>query len=126
MTNWLEKIKEERERQLKLGFTAEHDDLHISGQIADHASTLATTWLSCVDIMYPYSETAIKDGIKDGDRKIQLIKAGALIIAELERLERVDENRNINMLKDAICREARKLDAVGFSSDGRGIKIKWK
>lgn len=90
-TNWIEQIEKERKRQVsEKGYTAKHDDAHKSGQIANHAAALATTWLDCVDTMYPYSEEAIKMGLKNQDRKTQLIKAGALIVAELERLERLE------------------------------------
>ena len=89
-TDWIKKIKEERQRQISgKGYTAEHDDTHKHGKIADHAAALATTWLNCVDTIYPYSDEAIKMGLKKQDRETQLIKAGALIIAELERLERL-------------------------------------
>lgn len=111
MTNWLEKIAKERAHQINLGYTPEHDDTHKSGQIANHASALATTWLTCAEIMYPYSDTAIKDGFKNNSRIKQLVKAGALIVAELERLERLEK---IDKMCDEICREARKLNAVCF------------
>ncbi len=88
--NWINEIDKERKRQIvEKGYTSEHDDIHENGEIANHAASLATTDIFLASQLYPYSEDIRV--IKQKDRKIQLVKAGALILAELERLERLDK-----------------------------------
>jgi Lar family restriction alleviation protein len=87
----------ERARQISAeGWTPEHDDEHVNDEIAA---------MACFYVMPPgardwsaessgYGDTfgdAIRpDGwaAKEGDRRRELIKAGALILAEIERLDR--------------------------------------
>ncbi|ASL28599.1 hypothetical protein ACG10_07715 [Azotobacter chroococcum] len=96
----------ERRRQIEVeGWTPEHDDAHSCDEIAAFA---------CFYAMPPaardwdatstgYAETlgeAIKpdgwDG-KTGDRRRELVKAGALILAEIERLDRADKKELSNV-----------------------------
>lgn len=99
-------IKEERKRQIsEEGFTESHDDRHTSGEIGDAAICYASAaakmargesleyvreCVSAMDRGFPWpweeswwnpSSTQIKN----------LIKAGALIVAEIERLQRAEE-----------------------------------
>lgn len=93
---WMD-IKDERRRQVAMGWTPEHDDEHACDEIAG---------LACFYAMPPaardwnatstgYGDTLgcamLPDGwsAKTGDRRRELIKAGALIMAEVERLDRV-------------------------------------
>jgi len=71
-TDWFEEIKQERKRQVEKGYTPEHDDEHTEGFLAESASY--------------YAEIAMGDG----DKKY-LVIAGAFIVAELERLERLEQ-----------------------------------
>lgn len=81
----IELIANERARQiLAKGYTLDHDDTHDHGEIAQAAAEYAA----------PYSldlpEGSWAAG-RDGDTRMQqLIKAGALIVAEMERLMRKD------------------------------------
>lgn len=72
----------ERQRQIDVeGWTPEHDDGHTGGEIANAAADWASTG------HHPVSWSWAKD--KAGKtRRRQLVIAGALIIAEIERLER--------------------------------------
>jgi hypothetical protein len=70
VTDWLEAIRDERKKQVEIkGYTAEHDDKHTDGFLADSAAYFA--------------EISMGDGDKE-----YLVKAGAFIVAELERRER--------------------------------------
>lgn len=98
--NAIEMIKAERERQVSVeGYTLEHDDVHRKGQIAAAAacyampvdvrpcefSGRATRWMP---IHWPWSHVDWRP--TPFDRVRELVKAGALIVAEIERLQRLD------------------------------------
>jgi hypothetical protein len=93
-------VMAERGRQVSVeGWTPEHDDEHVNDEIAA---------LACFYTMPPgardwsgpdgYGETLgaamLPDGWKatTGDRRRELVKAGALILAEIERLDRSEVN----------------------------------
>lgn len=92
-----ELIADERKRQTeKLGWTPEHDDGHDGGQILDAAIAYAVAGLrqgrspkadlDLVRLMYwPWE----KKWWKPEDRERNLVKAGALIAAEIDRLARL-------------------------------------
>lgn len=80
----IELILQERIRQIsQLGYTAQHDDENRLGEIASAAADYAQPSQNPV----PSSWAAGK--AKD-PRIVQLAKAGALIIAEIERLQRFE------------------------------------
>lgn len=80
----------EREKQVAGGYTPDHDDKHVTGEIAHAAASLCVFG----------SELTIRDdcfseffgwGLAHkhaGDRRKQLVIAAALIFAEIERLDR--------------------------------------
>lgn len=82
----------ERERQKSVeGWTPEHDDRHTFGQLARAASVYAAggglfkiTALQTPMQVWPYQWE-----YKPADERRNLVKAGALIIAEIERLDRI-------------------------------------
>jgi Lar family restriction alleviation protein len=79
----------ERRRQIEVeGWTPQHDDEHGAGELADAAACYAAgemLHLVATDgYLWPWSE----DWWKPTDRRRELIKAGALILAEIERLDR--------------------------------------
>ena len=97
----LAEIGTERERQITTeGYDTEHDDAHDNAELARAAGVLTIyAALSDVDrqlseqigpqlfgmqILWPWDE------FKLSDRRRDLIKAGALIIAEIERLDRAE------------------------------------
>lgn len=94
----------ERKRQVeKEGWTPEHDDQHETGELARAAGLYAliagsdaTTYRNAVSKygLNDYASAAMKlwpwdaSWWKPSDRRRDLVKAGALILAEIERLDR--------------------------------------
>ena len=81
----------ERRRQVEAeGWTPEHDDTHGTGEMAMAASCYAAvagdpssdSWY--VEMVWPWGES----WWKPSDARRNLVKAGALILAEIERLDR--------------------------------------
>jgi len=93
-----DQIKVERERQInEEGWTAEHDDKHAIGELAKAAACYAV--LDCSNfvtlkdgavtinifrLLWPWH----RDWWKPSSRIRNLVKAGALIAAEIDRLQR--------------------------------------
>lgn len=75
----------ERQRQTDAeGWTAEHDDEHAFGELADAAACYAAYGASALPTLWPFD----REWWKPTNRRRNLVKAGALIIAEIERLDR--------------------------------------
>ncbi len=85
-----ERLRQNREE----GWTEEHDDEHDCNELADAAACYALGQPSqIIEQLWPWSI----DWWKPTDRRRDLVKAGALIIAEIERLDRAlqqQENEN--------------------------------
>lgn len=80
-----ELIAAERQRQIDAeGWSQKHDDDHDQGEMADAAACYA---LGSPDF-WPWEWKWWK---QSGDRKRDLVKAGALIAAEIDRLQRRPE-----------------------------------
>jgi hypothetical protein len=89
MKTGAELIAEERGRQPKRGYNMSHDDQHRNGELARAAACYAMKphWDTHAFLRYwPWEP----DEWKPGDRIRELIKAGALIAAEIDRLHRVE------------------------------------
>ena len=98
----VEMIHKERQRQIyEEGYSRDHDDAHDKGEIAFAAGNYAAASgvLSALKDplchgLPPYSNWPWKtEDFKPVDRERALVKAGALIIAEIERLWR-EESRS--------------------------------
>lgn len=83
-------MNERRRQSEEEGFSPEHDDGHTEGQLPGAGACYAL-W----DVKHWAARIALKnfwpwsiDWCKPGDRRQNLVKAGALIIAEIERLDR--------------------------------------
>lgn len=85
-------IQHERDRQVAVeGWTPKHDDTHTTGDLAVAAACYAlnTTWLNhigkreLVDKYWPWPK-----GWKPKDPRRDLIRATALLVAEIERRDR--------------------------------------
>lgn len=91
ITNEMERviadIRAERIRQVDVeGWTAEHDDTHMAGEMARAAACYAFASSGGAIIQgWPFAAHWWKP--ENGRR--DLVKAGALIIAEIERLDRL-------------------------------------
>jgi hypothetical protein len=100
----IEEIREERKRQMAVeGWTPQHDDEHLHGEMADAAACYAATKKILVrtrlhrsgSFCGSYSTTIDAwpwacewDKRVKHPRRRQLVIAAALIVAELERLDR--------------------------------------
>lgn len=90
-------VMAERQRQISVeGWTPEHDDGHVNDEIAAMACFYA---MPPGAREWPATETGYGSTLgeaivpnnwvaKQGDRRLELVKAGALILAEIERLDR--------------------------------------
>jgi hypothetical protein len=90
MKTGIELISEERKRQIDIeGWTEEHDKIHTSGELAFAAATYAlpdyanTRSFKRIHL-WPFSPDWWKPS---SDRIKELAKAGALIAAEIDRLQ---------------------------------------
>ena len=91
MTHAARDVLAERQRQIEVeGWTPENDDAHQSGDIADAAACYAMTSPRMRgDGSAPFDWPWGGGWWKPADRRRNLVKAGALILAEIERLDRV-------------------------------------
>jgi len=89
----IEEIAAERRRQVEVeGWTTEHDDLHRQGELARAGAAYAYATGYCDALRringrpawWPFENS----WWKPKDRRSDLIRAGALIVAEVERLDR--------------------------------------
>ena len=85
-------VAAERRRQIEAeGWTPEHDDEHVAGE-------LATAGASYALVAVGYGLLALRTwpwpaGLKPTTPRRDLVKAGALILAEIERLDRMAERQ---------------------------------
>lgn len=99
-TKAVEDVLAERKRQIEAeGWTPEHDNVHSDGQMAAAAAcyALASDGVNYVErlgmrghvhqrrIIWPWG----REWWKPSSRRRNLVKAGALILAEIERLDRI-------------------------------------
>lgn len=86
--NVIQEIAAERERQQKQeGYSTAHDDEHAEGELAQAAACYAIGRRIPIGLnrtLWPWSEA----DFKPKNRRADLIRAGALIVAEIERLDR--------------------------------------
>lgn len=79
----------ERQRQVSAeGYSLHRDDLYVNGELAEAAATYANlagkpTWMST---SWPWGQATFKPS---ADRRRDMVKAAALLLAEIERLDRV-------------------------------------
>lgn len=101
--NVIEEVAAERDRQKSVeGWTVEHDDGHRNGSMARAAAVYAMPrslrefWISRVtgtvlDLVWPIDWS--REWFKPKDRRRDLIRAAALIVAEVERLDRAAQKQ---------------------------------
>lgn len=89
-----EAIAAERQRQIEQeGWTPEHDDLHRRGEIAQAAACYAAS-AGRKELNPPEAWPFDDAWWKPKDRRSDLIRAGALIAAEIDRLDRAEKPTN--------------------------------
>lgn len=98
MRTGVELIAAERQRQITTeGWTAEHDQKHDQGQLVDAAVCyLVPTDDDVHDWYWPWARSWWKP--TPDDRIRELVKAGALIAAEIDR--------RLSLVKEAPCTDA--------------------
>ena len=88
----LQDVADERGRQIEVeGWTPEHDDHHIHGELAAAGACYALEhqgWQGFTHA-WPWEDR----WWKPQNRRYNLVRAGALIVAEIERLDRAEEAR---------------------------------
>ena len=88
----IEEIKKERQRQVsREGWSKGHDDDHGAGVLATAAAGYARRAFSPKSNVAPTFWPWTEDWWKPKTPKRNLIRAAALIVAELERLERSEK-----------------------------------
>jgi len=93
MKTGIEIIADERKRQVESeGWTSEHDDQYVEEQLAEAAASYALPplWRTSPDripITWPFHNRWWKP--TPDDRLKELAKAGALIAAEIDRINRI-------------------------------------
>jgi len=93
----LQAVARERAEQLRRGHTVEHDDRHHVGQLAQAAACYALPmWArdGGVPYLWPWRASEWKPSVTSAwsglaERRHELAKAGALLLAEWERLDRL-------------------------------------
>ncbi len=84
----------ERRRQVEAeGWTPEHDDAHVKSELAQAAASYA---LAGIRFELPWPSSWDFKWYKPATRRRNLVKAGALILAEIERLDRASLNPKDN------------------------------
>lgn len=87
----LREVEAERHRQVtKEGYTAQHDDEHTDGAIAIGAAAYCLSAATCglAPDIWPFE----RDAFKPRGGRDDLIRAAAMIVAEIERLDRGGKN----------------------------------
>lgn len=88
----IELISKEREKQIKKGYDSEHDKKHLCGELSDAAIVYAIReyWKqrsSLLPLLWPFYDKNMPKSETKEDRINNLTKAGALIAAEIDRLQ---------------------------------------
>lgn len=118
----IEEIAAERRRQIEVeGWTPEHDDAHASGDLAKAAAVYAALGSAPVGAMlgasimealrklWPWSLS----WLKPKDERRNLVIAGALILAEIERLDRAKNSQEGRSPQGALSEADRsRIDAA--------------
>lgn len=87
-------IAAERKRQAEEeGFGTAHDDMEMQGELARAAACYAYRstegdYIDVLPLSWPWNKSSWKP---KGNPRYMLIKAGALIVAEIERLDRLSD-----------------------------------
>lgn len=94
MSTGIEAIAAERRRQVASeNWSPEHDDAHESGELARAAVCYAQEAggrLVCPPKLWPWEAS----WWKPKDRRSDLVRAGALIAAEIDRIDRANKQSN--------------------------------
>jgi len=90
-------IDRERQRQIMNGFNSTHDDQHVSGELVQFAMEIAGYYAHIQGVACPSWIDSAVDKVAErctGDNRQLLVVAAALLQAEIERIDRLAENRD--------------------------------
>jgi hypothetical protein len=82
-------LAERRRQREQEGWMLDHDDAHEGGELAEAAMCYADPAAHC-QLGIPHQWPWVAEWWKPRERRRNLVRAGALIIAEIERLDRAD------------------------------------
>ena len=98
----IDDIAAERQRQTAVeGWTPEHDDMHVDGELAKAAAVYALHSAQPPKMVFdaflnesvPENWPWSKAWWKPKGKRRDLVRAAALIVAEIERLDRLEQNK---------------------------------
>jgi len=81
----LKEIEAERQRQIDKGFDAKHDDQHVGGELAESAAFLTMPGVFLASDQVLECATRV---LGRHPRRRCLVVAAAMLVAEIERLDR--------------------------------------
>lgn len=86
LTDALRDVIAERQRQVRVkGWTPEHDDTYTCGEL----SGAAISYIEPMEAVFYWPAEWHDDSFKPSDERRNLVKATALLLAEIERLDRI-------------------------------------
>lgn len=86
LTDALRDVIAERQRQVSVkGWTPEHDDTYTCGEL----SGVAISYIEPMEAVFYWPAEWHDDSFKPSDERRNLVKATALLLAEIERLDRI-------------------------------------
>lgn len=90
MSKALDDVLAERQRQIGAGYDAAHDDEHVDGEIARAAAAYALhdSASDAPPRCWPFGSHEFRAGA----RRANLVKAAAMLLAEVERLDRASDS----------------------------------
>jgi hypothetical protein len=128
MKTAIELVLEERDRQItEVGHTSDHDDMHIFDELSRAAASYALyTWSYHIAYdVWPWSSKEFKPSINTSyeGRIRNNVKAAALLLAEIERLQRAEINREQTPNKKDIAHPISKIEFVDISSNEFDLEL---
>lgn len=92
-----DEIAARRQYQIAKGYDAAHDDSHIKGEIADAAACYASMKAADTFGIWPWWDSKPNHQPTLSERRRSyLIDAAAMIVAEIERLDRLSDDKRIH------------------------------
>lgn len=102
LTGALRDVIAERQRQISVkGWTPEHDDTYIGCELA----AAAISYIEPVEAENYWPADWHDDSFRPSDYRRNLVKATALLVAELERLDRISATSALSEVSDGEARE---------------------
>lgn len=102
LTDVLRDVIAERQRQISVkGWTPEHDDTYTCGEL----SGAAISYIEPMEAVFYWPAEWHDDSFKPSDERRNLVKATALLLAEIERLDRISAASALSEVSDGKARE---------------------